>query len=145
VRPATGARGVRSAHLWLVSLTDGNRDNVASLPRMTELTPTLHAAFAWARERDFELRSLHIPRCLLGDDAAHALDPGAGRVRVVTPEATFELRDSKLAGQVHVPACEICVHRSICPGIRPDYLARFGDGEFAATQNKGPSRLPVIA
>ena len=126
------ARGVRAAHLWFVSLTDGNRDNVASMPRMTEVLPAIHTALAFARANRMDVRSLHIPRCLLGDDAPHAYDPGADAVRVVTPEATFDLRDSRLAGHTHVPACDGCRHRDICPGIRPDYLARFGDSEFHA-------------
>jgi MoaA/NifB/PqqE/SkfB family radical SAM enzyme len=136
--------GVRSAHLWFVSLTDGNRENISSMPRMTEVVPFMREAFAWARVRDFELRSLHVPRCLLGDDAPHAYDPGADRVLVVTPEARFELRDSKLAGSVHVEACRGCVHETICPGVRPDYLARYGDGEIAAARGKMPHHLPVV-
>jgi molybdenum cofactor biosynthesis enzyme MoaA len=125
-------RGVRRIDFWFVSLTDGNRHNLASLPRMTEAVPHLAAALAAARELGVEARSLHFPRCLLGADAGHAWDPGTMRVRVVTPDSTFDLADSRLAGQVHVPACEGCPHRDLCPGVRPDYLARFGDGEIAA-------------
>lgn len=124
------ARGVRSVHLWFVSLTDNNRDNVASLPRMSDVVPLMAEAFAFGRAHGMEVWSLHVPRCLLGPDAGHAWDPGSEGVRVVTPEATFELRDSKLAGQQHVPACEGCVHRPICPGVRSDYLERYGDGEI---------------
>ncbi len=143
------AEGVRAADLWFVSLTDGNRDHVDSLPRMTETLPAVRAALAFARESGMRVRSLHIPRCLLGDDHPHAWDPGSGRVRVVTPEATFDLADSKLAGSVHVPACEGCAFRSICPGIRRDYLAQFGDAEFAAARGQpavrpGVTRLPIL-
>jgi cyclic pyranopterin phosphate synthase len=141
------ARGVATAHLWFVSLTDGNRDNVDSMPRMSEVVPFMREAFAWARGNRFELRSLHVPRCLLGDDAAHALDPGADRVMVLTPDASFELRDSKLAGQRHVAACDGCAHRSVCPGVRPDYLERYGDEEIAVARGQRPQlprRLPVV-
>jgi cyclic pyranopterin phosphate synthase len=124
------AKGVRQVDLWFVSLTDGNRDNLASMPRMSEAVPHLAAALAAARSLGVEARSLHVPRCLLGPDAPHAWDPGSVRVRVVTPDSTFDLADSRLAGRVHVPACEGCVHRPVCPGMRPDYLARFGDGEL---------------
>lgn len=127
-------RGVRRVDFQFVSLTDGNRDNVASLPRMTEAVPHLAAALAAARQLGLEARSLHLPRCLLGADAVHAWDPGSMRVRVVTPESTFDLADSRLAGRVHVPACEGCPHRDLCPGVRPDYLAQFGDGEIAAAR-----------
>ena len=131
------ARGVRTVHLWFVSLTDQNRENVASMPRMTDVVPFMAEAFAFARESGMEVRSLHVPRCLLGDDAPHAWDPGSDRVRVVTPDATFDLSESRLAGQLHVPACEGCAFREICPGIREDYLARFGDSEIVAAR-----RLP---
>lgn len=140
--------GVRAAHLWFVSLTDGNRENVASMPRMVDVLPAVHAALAFAREKDMDVRSLHIPRCLLGDDHVHAWDPGSAQVRVVTPEATFELADSKLAGSVHVPACDGCGYRDICPGVRTDYVARYGDAEIAAARGQasrmaGIVRLPV--
>lgn len=128
-------RGVRAAHLWFVSLTDGNRDNVDSMPRMTEALPTVRASFAWARARGMELRSLHFPRCLLGADASQALDLGGqDRVWVVTPDAEFELKSSSLSGGTYVGACDGCPHRGVCPGLRPDYLARYGDGEFTAAR-----------
>jgi cyclic pyranopterin phosphate synthase len=125
------AEGVRDVDFWYVSLTDGNRDNVESLPRMSDAVPRLREALAAARALGMRARSLHVPRCLLGDDAGHAYDPGSDRVRVVTPDAVFDLDQSKLAGQVHVAACDAgCVHRPVCPGVRPDYLARYGDREL---------------
>ncbi len=126
--------GVRQVDLMLVSLTDANRARTASLPRLTEALPPLRAALAAARALGVEGRALYVPRCLLGADHVHAWDPGSSRVRVVTPEATFDLSDSRLAGSVHVPACQGCVHREVCPGVRPDYLARFGDGEIAVAR-----------
>lgn len=135
-------RGVRSVHLWFVSLTDHNRDNLASMPRMTDVVPYMREAFAFAREHGMDVRSLHVPRCLLGEDAGHAWDPGSDLVRVVTPEASFELRDSKLAGQMHVPACEGCTYRSICPGVRPDYVERWGDEEIARARGEAPKIPP---
>jgi len=125
-------RGVKALNLWYVSLTDGNAANVASLPRMTEVAPVMAEAFRLGRELNLEVRSLHVPRCLLGADHDRAFDPGAGRVMVVSPEATFELKDSRLAGQTHVAACEGCRFREVCPGVRPDYLARHGEAELKA-------------
>lgn len=144
-------RGVRAADLWFVSLTDGNAANVASMPRMTEVTPVMARAFAFARAHGMQVRSLHVPRCLLGDDHPHAHDPGAARVRVVTPEATFELRHSRLTGQLHVPACEGCPWQTQCPGVREDYLQRYGDAEIAAARGQqatrrgsADGRLPIV-
>lgn len=140
--------GVRRADLWFVSLTDQNAANVDSMPRMSEVVPTMAQAFAAARERGMEVRSLHVPRCLLGADAAHAHDPAAQGVRVVTPDATFDLRGSKLTGQRHVAACSGCEHEAYCPGLRDDYLARYGDAEIARARGvpSSPSvvRLPVL-
>jgi molybdenum cofactor biosynthesis enzyme MoaA len=141
-------RGVRAADLWFVSLTDGNRDNVGSLPRMTDAVPAISRALAFARARAMTVRSLHVPRCLLGADHVHAYDPGAERVLVVTPEATFELKDSRLAGRIHVPACEGCPFEQVCPGVRPDYLEVYGDSEVAAARGLAatlrPRRLATV-
>ncbi|EDM81034.1 Coenzyme PQQ synthesis protein E [Plesiocystis pacifica SIR-1] len=143
-------RGVPEVHLWFVSLTDGNTDNVESLPPMTTAVPSMRAAMARGRERGVEVKSLHVPRCLLGEDWRHAWDPGSQRVMVVTPEATFELSQSRLAGQGQVPACEGCEFESFCPGLRNDYLEAFGDAEVARVRGREPSatgklRLPVLA
>lgn len=143
------AREVPEVHVWYVSLTDGNADNVESLPAMSEAVPFMREAFARARVHGIDIKSLHVPRCLLGDDWTYAWDPGAQRVMVVTPEATFELKDSRLAGQQQVPACSGCRFEDVCPGVRPDYLARYGDGEIAAARGQAPSitgvvRLPVL-
>jgi MoaA/NifB/PqqE/SkfB family radical SAM enzyme len=139
--------GVRAADLWFVSLTDHNRDNVASMPRMTEVVPTVQRSLAWARAQGMTVRSLHIPRCLLGADHPHAWDPAAEGVRVVSPDATFDLRGSRLTGQIHVPACRGCTFEAECPGVRPDYLARYGDDEIAKARGHARGsvrRLPLL-
>ncbi len=142
------ARGVRQVDLWFVSLTDGNRDNFDSMPHMTAVVPQVREACRFARDHGMRVRSLHIPRCLLGEDHVHVHDPGADRVMVVTPEAAFELKDSKLTGQKHVAACTGCRFEDKCPGVRPDYLERFGDREIARARGVEPSlsptRLPVV-
>jgi MoaA/NifB/PqqE/SkfB family radical SAM enzyme len=142
-------RGVPEIHLWYVSLTDGNAENLDSLPAMRDAVPYMRRALEVARAHQIEIKSLHVPRCLLGDDAVHAWDPGAQRVMVVTPDATFELKHSRLAGQTQVAACVGCEFEQICPGVRDDYLAHFGDAEIAlarglASSRVGRVRLPVV-
>jgi cyclic pyranopterin phosphate synthase len=66
------------------------------------------------------------------------------RVLVVTPDATFELEDSRLAGRNHVPACAGCQFEDICPGVRDDYLQRFGDAEIAAARDQAPTIPGVV-
>ena len=73
----------------------------------------------------------------VGADRAHAYDPGADRVRVVSPDAVFDLSQSKLAGSQYVAACDGCPDRAVCPGLRTDYLARFGDAEITAARGDG--------
>lgn len=142
------ARGIRSGFLWYVSLTDQNRDRIDSLPRIHDALPFMRDAFRAAEDGGMDLRSLHVPRCLLGADADRAHDPGARRVRVVTPEATFELRDAPLTPGTHVPACAGCEHETYCPGIRRDYLEVFGDEEIASARGAvgkiAPTRLRVV-
>ena len=137
-------RGVGHARLWLVSLTDGNATNVDSLPPLGELLPPVMAAFDRADARGLDLRSLHLPHCLLGDRADRALDPAAGGVRVVTPDAVLDLRDAKLTPRRYVPACEGCPARGDCPGLRPDYLQRHGDAEVAAARGVAPSTRGAV-
>ncbi len=141
-------RGARRVDLWFVSLTDGNRDNLASMPRMTDTLGAIESAAERAEARGVTVRSLHIPRCLLGGRAGLAFDPAADRVRVVSPDAEFELSESRLTPQVHVPACEGCPDRGACRGLRRDYLERFGDAEVAEARGRAPSvaptRLPVV-
>ncbi len=137
--------GLRAVDLWFVSLTDNNRDNVQSMPRMTDVMPSVAAAVELAGELGMRVRSLHIPRCVLGDLHAHAWDPGALGVRVVTPDSTFDLRTSRLTPDTRVPACTGCRFEHGCPGVRRDYLARFGDGEFATvTGAAARTYLPVL-
>lgn len=129
--------GVTRADLWYVSLTDNNRDNVASLPSFSDAVPNMRRAFARARERGMDLRSLHVPHCQLGDDVDRAFEPARERVRVVTPDSTFDLSESRLTPNTHVPACEGCARRDICSGVRPDYLAIFGDVEIVRAREDG--------
>jgi cyclic pyranopterin phosphate synthase len=124
--------GVRRFALWLVSLTDENAGHVEQLPRLTDLTPYLRAAFDEARRGGYEVTSLHVPRCFLPGHEAHVRHPGDDVVTVVTPDEVFELRDSRLGGGVKPEGCRGCRHEAACPGLRRDYLDRFGGDEVRA-------------
>jgi cyclic pyranopterin phosphate synthase len=125
-------RGARRFHLWLVSLTDGNRENVESLPRIREIRPALEAAFRYGRENGLEILSLHVPRCMLPGSEAHVWDVMRQDAIVSTPEATFALCESRLSANAKVDACRRCVYDGTCSGVRRDYLERFGDEEIVA-------------
>jgi cyclic pyranopterin phosphate synthase len=126
------ALGVRRFALWLVSLTDGNAGNVEQLPRISDVAPVLMPAFDDARAGGYEVVSLHVPRCFLPGYEDHVRHPGADLVTVVTPDETFDLKDSRLSGGVKPAGCEGCRWKDQCPGLRQDYVARFGGDEVRA-------------
>jgi MoaA/NifB/PqqE/SkfB family radical SAM enzyme len=128
------ALGVRRFSLWLVSLTDQNAGNVEQLPWISEVAPFVKEAFDDARRGGYEVLSLHIPRCFLPGYEDHVRHPGADVVTVVTPDDVFDLKDSKLGGGVKPAGCAGCKYAGECPGLRQDYLDRFGGGEVAAVR-----------
>lgn len=127
-------QGIRRFALWLVSLTDGNAGNVEQLPRISDVVPALLPCFDDARERGHEVVSLHIPRCFLPGYEDHVRHPGDDVVTVVTPDEVFELRDSRLGGGVKPEGCRGCQYEDVCPGLRRDYLARYGGDEVRAVR-----------
>jgi cyclic pyranopterin phosphate synthase len=128
------AQGIRRFALWLVSLTDKNRGNVEQLPRITDVAPHVTGALEDARQRGRDVWSLHIPRCFLPGYEDHVRHPGDDLVTVVTPDDVFDLKDSKLAGGVKPEGCAGCRYIGACPGLRHDYIARFGGGEVRAVR-----------
>jgi cyclic pyranopterin phosphate synthase len=126
------ALGVRRFALWLVSLTDANAGNVEQLPRLTDVVPALLPAFDAARRGGYEVLSLHVPRCFLPGHEDHVRHPGDDVVTVVTPDEVFELRDSRLGGGVKPAGCRGCRFEAACPGLRRDYVDRFGGDEVRA-------------
>ncbi|RMG11514.1 MAG: radical SAM protein [Deltaproteobacteria bacterium] len=128
---ALAPHGVDRFNLWLVSLTDRNAGNVAALPHLgTEVVPVLVQAFEWGRAQGIPVKSLHVPRCLLPGYEAHVEHPGAGQdVRVLTPDAAFQLSRSRLSGGHKPGRCRDCRYDALCPGLREDYVARYGDDE----------------
>jgi cyclic pyranopterin phosphate synthase len=128
------ALGVRRFALWLVSLTDANAGNVEQLPRIPDVAPYLLPAFDDARRGGYEVVSLHIPRCFLPGYEDHVRHPGADLVTVVTPDEVFDLKDSRLTGGVKPEGCRGCQWEGACPGLRRDYVDRFGGGEVRAVK-----------
>jgi cyclic pyranopterin phosphate synthase len=124
--------GVRRFALWLVSLTDRNRENVHQLPRISDVVPFVIEAFDDARREGREVVSLHIPRCFLPGYEDHVRHPGDDLVTVVTPDDVFDLKSSRLSGGVKPEGCASCRYRDACPGLRADYIERFGGAEVRA-------------
>ena len=123
--------GVEKFNLWLVSLSDRNTDNLASLLRVREMRDGICAAFERGRQLGVTVLSRHIPRCMLPGYEEHIADLRDDKVLVVTPRATFALWESRISPSVYSPKCDGCVHQhGACLGVREDYLRRYGDDEL---------------
>ncbi len=123
--------GCRTFPLWLVSLSDRNRENLASLPRVSEMHDAIVAAFETGRELGVDVYSRHIPRCMLRGHESFCRDLRDDRVLVVTPGSRFFLWESAISPNAYTARCEGCRYRQgECMGLRRDYLERFGDDEL---------------
>jgi cyclic pyranopterin phosphate synthase len=123
-------KGVEKFNLWLVSLSDRNKDNLESLQRVSEMRDGIFAAFERGRALGVEVLSRHIPRCMLPGYEDHVADLRQDRVLVITPRSTFTLWESRISPNAYGERCERCVHKDDdCLGLRLDYLERYGDDE----------------
>lgn len=121
--------GVERFVFWLVSLTDRNENNKESLVPVGKMFPHMADAFEVGRRRGIPVHSRHIPLCMLPGYADHVWDVRSDRILIVTPESTFWLSESRITANTFVGKCVPCKRKSICMGIRRDYLEHVGDGE----------------
>ena len=132
--------GIDTFNLWLVSLSDRNRDNLESLPMVSEMRPGIEAAFDRGKRLGVTVRSRHIPRCMLPGYEEHVVDLREDKVLVVTPRATFALWESRISPNTYAEKCNGCRYQyGSCLGVRHDYLERWGDAELR------PALEPVAA
>jgi cyclic pyranopterin phosphate synthase len=125
------AAGVETFNLWLVSLSDRNKDNLASLLPVSEMRDGIRAAFERGKALGVTVLSRHIPRCMLPGYEDHIADLRDDKVLVITPRASFALWESRISPNAYTPKCEGCRHQhGICLGLRQDYLERYGDDEL---------------
>jgi len=128
--------GIETFNLWLVSLSDRNRDNLESLPMVSEMREGIVAAFERGKRLGVTVRSRHIPRCMLPGYEEHVVDLRDDKVLVVTPRATFALWESKISPNTYAEKCNGCRYQhGICLGLRRDYLERYGDAELTPTHD----------
>jgi cyclic pyranopterin phosphate synthase len=128
--------GIDTFNLWLVSLSDRNRDNLASLPMVSEMREGIEAAFERGRRLGVTVRSRHIPRCMLPGYEDHVVDLRDDKVLVVTPRSTFALWESRISPNTYAERCNGCRHQhQSCLGVRHDYLQRWGDAELRPTRD----------
>ncbi|MEO8606066.1 MAG: radical SAM protein, partial [bacterium] len=123
--------GVDTFNLWLVSLSDRNKNNLDSLLPVSTMRDGIFAAFERGKQLGVTVRSRHIPRCLLPGYEDHMADLREDRVLVVTPRSSFALWESKISPSAYTDKCTGCrYHQGICLGLRRDYLDRYGDAEL---------------
>lgn len=134
--------GVEVFNLWLVSLSDRNKDNLASLLRVSEMRDGICAAFELGKQLGVTVRSRHIPRCLLPGYEAHIADLREDKVLVVTPRTSFALWESRISPNAYADKCNGCLHQhGVCLGVRRDYLERYGDDELRPEYAGSPEGL----
>jgi len=123
--------GIDTFNLWLVSLSDRNRTNVASLLPVSAMREGIFAAFERGRQLGVTVRSRHIPRCMLPGYAKHVADLREDKVLVITPRTSFALWESRISPNSYTEKCTGCRHQhGACLGVRRDYLDRYGDAEL---------------
>ena len=123
--------GIETFNLWLVSLSDRNKENLASLPRVSAMREGICAAFERGKRVGVTVRSRHIPRCMLPGYEAHIADLRDDKVLVVTPRTSFALWESKISPNTYAEKCDGCeFQHGACLGVRRDYLERYGDEEL---------------
>jgi cyclic pyranopterin phosphate synthase len=136
--------GVEKFNLWLVSLSDRNKDNLASLLPVTTMHDGIVAAFERGRKLGVTVLSRHIPRCMLPGYEEHVADLREDKVLVVTPRATFALWESRISPNTYAEKCFGCRHyQGVCLGARNDYLERYGDEELRP-ETAGPEVQPAL-
>ncbi len=122
--------GVERFNLWLVSLSDRNKDNLDSLLPVSEMREGIVAAFEQGKKLGVEVLSRHIPRCMFPGYEDHVADLRDDKVLVITPRSTFTLWESKISPNAYGERCLGCRYKdNECLGLRQDYLERYGDGE----------------
>jgi cyclic pyranopterin phosphate synthase len=123
--------GLEKFNLWLVSLSDRNKENYGSLLPVSEMRDGICAAFERGRTLGVTVLSRHIPRCMLPGYEEHIADLRQDKVLVVTPRTSFALWESRISPNAYTEKCDGCRHRNgVCLGVRRDYLERYGDDEL---------------
>ncbi len=123
-------KGVGTFNLWLVSLSDRNKDNLESLLPVSEMRDGIIGALERGNQVGVKVLSRHIPRCMLPGYEDQVADLREDRVLVITPRSTFTLWESKISPGAYGERCEGCRHKDgVCLGLRQDYLDRYGDAE----------------
>jgi cyclic pyranopterin phosphate synthase len=132
--------GIERFNLWLVSLSDRNKDNPASLLPISEMGSGICAAFDRGKALGVTVLSRHIPRCMLPGYEDHIADLREDRVLVVTPRTSFALWESRISPNAYADKCTGCRHQhGVCLGVRSDYLERYGDRELRPQYAVGES------
>jgi cyclic pyranopterin phosphate synthase len=127
-------RGVERFHLWMLSGAVQTADDVSEeVPRMSDVIPLLAETMALGlSDRPGFISSLHTPACVLSGATASCLFSARKLDMIIANPGghRFRLEQSPMEGGIYTERCSSCRARAECPGLRPDYVARFGDAEF---------------
>ncbi len=128
------AQGVERFRVWSLSAADDASEEVrAEVPRLSAVARAVARCLAENPALPpGALASLHTPVCVLPQEARGArFSARALGLLVVNPGGhAFRLEDSPMEGGLYLPGCAQCSERPTCGGLRRDYLALHGGGEF---------------
>lgn len=118
----------------------GDRDFIASSPRLGLLQEHLDRALVIAREVGLTVRLHGVPACAAPRADAEQLTGGAEQL--LWPEGLGDRPEVRAWGAAPpAPACPACPGPPGCPGAPADYVDRFGDLELQS-ERPGPLRRP---
>jgi MoaA/NifB/PqqE/SkfB family radical SAM enzyme len=133
---ALAARGVPTVNHWYISREGRVLGREAALvPTLTAAAAALRAVFAASPQ--VRQRVFYMPYCLFPGDRVHPWNPVEEDTLVITPADEFLLEKGTIDLGVKTPRCAPCVDRGVCPGVRANYLERFGDAELVPVLGAG--------
>ncbi|MBI5609036.1 MAG: radical SAM protein [Deltaproteobacteria bacterium] len=138
-----GAKGLVHFNFWLFSPVDqGDLELTRQVPRMSDTVPYLLQARERASALGATVCSLNTPHCAVPPEAWDMQFDAAGmKLWVVNPGGiAFPLEQSRIEHGEAIAACQGCAARPWCRGIRPDYVAIYGETEFAQVRPEALAR-----
>lgn len=104
------------------------RENTYLVPRFLEVKPYLLKALRYAKRARLDLATDNIPLCIFGERRYFCFSVDYNRAMLARkhPETDPTLNCKKS----FIAACNQCLHKDKCGGIRRDYLELYGESEF---------------
>ncbi len=111
-----------------VQIEGGALDNPAIVPRLSEIKPHLLRALSYAAKMHLSLITDNIPLCILGEKKYFCFSVNYRKSLLSKKPARIETTLN--LAKSFIVACDKCIYKNSCGGIRRDYLKLYGEEEF---------------